>query len=114
MPFHLNLLILVEGKLLRREGRLPFAVSDDRRDCQPTRASGRIEFDNVGLAIGEKALNFTLRDTHGSEVRLSQLLTGKPAVKTWMFLVLAVMQSSSTPGRAWAGTETSTIATASG
>jgi|WetSurMetagenome_2_1015567.scaffolds.fasta_scaffold165750_2 predicted small secreted protein len=36
--------------------------------------------DKTGLAVGAKAINFTLKDTEGHEVRLSKLLAGKPVV----------------------------------
>ena len=50
------------------------------RDCDPTQTSGGGDFDDVGLQIGEKAVNFTLRDIHGTEYRLSQLLAEKPVM----------------------------------
>ncbi len=50
------------------------------RDCDPTQTSGGGNFDDVGLQIGEKAVNFTLRDTHATEYRLSQLLAEKPVM----------------------------------
>jgi cytochrome oxidase Cu insertion factor (SCO1/SenC/PrrC family) len=36
--------------------------------------------DKTGLAVGTKAINFTLKNTEGNEVRLSKLLAGKPVV----------------------------------
>jgi len=36
--------------------------------------------DKTGLAVGSKAINFTLKDTDGKEVRLSKLLAAKPVV----------------------------------
>ena len=50
------------------------------RDCDPTQTSGGGDFDDGGLQIGEKAVNFTLRDIHGTEYRLSQLLAEKPVM----------------------------------
>ncbi len=40
----------------------------------------RGNFDNAGLAIGERAVNFTLKDIYGNEYRLSRLLALKPVV----------------------------------
>jgi len=48
-----------------------------RRNCQIT---GGGNFDNVGLATGETAVNFTLKDIHGIDYRLSRLLVEKPVV----------------------------------
>ena len=36
--------------------------------------------DKIGLPVGEKAINFTLKDVQGTEVRLSRLLAEKPVV----------------------------------
>ena len=36
--------------------------------------------DKTGLAVGTKAINFTLKDTDGTEVRLSHLLAEKPVI----------------------------------
>jgi cytochrome oxidase Cu insertion factor (SCO1/SenC/PrrC family) len=36
--------------------------------------------DKTGLAVGAKAINFTLKDTNGTEVRLSHLLAEKPVI----------------------------------
>jgi cytochrome oxidase Cu insertion factor (SCO1/SenC/PrrC family) len=49
------------------------------RNCPsgPTSAQG---FDNAGLKVGEKAVNFTLRDVYGKEYRLSSLLVEKPVI----------------------------------
>ncbi len=49
------------------------------RDCKPGRPSGA-GFETVGLSEGGKAVNFTLKDIHGSEFILSQLLAEKPVV----------------------------------
>ena len=48
-----------------------------KRDCQLTKSDN---FGNDGLRVGEKAVDFTLRDIHGTEFGLSQLLTEKPVV----------------------------------
>ncbi len=50
------------------------------RDCDPTQTSGGGDFDDVGLQIGERAVDFTLRDIYGTEARLSQLLAEKPVM----------------------------------
>jgi len=47
------------------------------RGCSPS-AGGN--FDNAGLAIGEMAVNFALKDTQGNEYILSRLLSEKPVV----------------------------------
>jgi len=57
------------------------ALSDTLiRDCYPTGTSGGGNFNDIGLQIGEKAVNFTLRDIYGTEYRLSRLLAGKPVM----------------------------------
>ena len=49
------------------------------RGCERTsRPSGG--FENVGLAVGETAVDFTLQDVHGNTVSLAGLLTEKPVV----------------------------------
>ena len=48
-----------------------------KRGCQSLATTN---FDSTGLGLGETAVNFTLRDIQGREVRLSRLLTEKPAV----------------------------------
>ncbi len=48
------------------------------RGCERTRASGG--FENVGLAVGETAVDFTLQDVHGNTVSLAGLLAEKPVV----------------------------------
>ena len=50
------------------------------RNCQPAQSSADSNFGNTGLSIGDKAIDFTLQDTHGSESRLSQLLAEKPVL----------------------------------
>lgn len=47
-------------------------------DCQRTAPSGG--FDNVGLAVGETAIDFTLKDVDGNTVNLASLLGEKPVV----------------------------------
>lgn len=49
-----------------------------KRGCQRTGASGG--FQNVGLAEGEIAVDFTLNDVNGNTVVLSGLLAEKPVV----------------------------------
>ena len=48
------------------------------RNCQITQGSE--DFDNTGLAIGETAIDFSLKDTTGNEFRLSHLLAEKPVM----------------------------------
>ena len=48
------------------------------RGCQRTVPSG--DFDSVGLAIGETAVDFTLKDVDGNIVSLAGLLSEKPVV----------------------------------
>jgi cytochrome oxidase Cu insertion factor (SCO1/SenC/PrrC family) len=45
-------------------------------DCK----AGQSPTENVGLPIGGKAINFTLKDVNGTEVRLSRLLAEKPVL----------------------------------
>jgi cytochrome oxidase Cu insertion factor (SCO1/SenC/PrrC family) len=47
------------------------------QDCG---APGAFATDETGLAVGAEAVNFTLEDTEGNEVRISQLLAEKPVV----------------------------------
>ena len=56
----------------------PLLSSALKRDCQRTGASGG--FQNVGLAEGEIAVDFTLNDVNGNSVTLSGLLAEKPVV----------------------------------
>jgi hypothetical protein len=46
------------------------------RNC----TAGQAPTENVGLPIGGKAINFALKDVHGTEVCLSRLLAEKPVV----------------------------------
>jgi len=46
------------------------------RDCKAEDYAS----DKVGLPVGEKAVNFTLKNLKGNDVRLSQLLAEKPVV----------------------------------
>ncbi len=48
------------------------------REMQRTRRPGG--FDNVGLAIGDTAVDFTLKDIEGNTVSLRSLLSEKPVV----------------------------------
>jgi len=50
------------------------------RDCQESQSPVGGNFDAVGLRIGEKAIDFTLKDVTGDEYRLSQLLADKPVM----------------------------------
>ena len=50
------------------------------RNCQPSRPDGRNQFDNAGLEVGEKAVDFTLRATDGTALTLSELLAEKPVM----------------------------------
>ena len=49
-----------------------------KRGCERSRPSGG--FNNVGLAVGETAVNFRLKDIHGNTVSLAGLLSEKPVV----------------------------------
>ncbi len=48
------------------------------RGCE--RAETSRNFSNVGLAVGETAVGFTLQDTQGNIVNLSALLIEKPVM----------------------------------
>ncbi len=48
------------------------------REMKRTRRSG--DFDDVGLSIGERAVDFTLRDVDRNTVSLRSLLSEKPVV----------------------------------
>ncbi len=48
------------------------------KGCQRSRPSGG--FENVGLAVGESAIDFTLRDVDGNTFNLAELLSEKPVV----------------------------------
>ena len=55
------------------------ALSDDlKRNCQFEQVGE--DFDDAGLPVGETAVNFTLKDIHDTEFRLSRLLAEKPVV----------------------------------
>ena len=56
----------------------PVPSNDLIRDVKITRRSG--DFDNVGLTIGETAVDFTLKDVDGNTVSLRGLLREKPVV----------------------------------
>ena len=56
----------------------PVLLDTLKRNCQVTRGSDN--FDQIGLAVGETAVNFTLKDINGGELRLSQLLAEKPVL----------------------------------
>jgi len=61
------------------EHKEPALSTTLKKDCLINQSSVR-GFDNAGLEIGEQAVNFTLRDIHGSEFRLSRLLVDKPVM----------------------------------
>jgi hypothetical protein len=48
------------------------------RDCKRSGPSGG--FENAGLAVGETAVDFTLKDVDGNTVSLAGLLGEKPVV----------------------------------
>jgi cytochrome oxidase Cu insertion factor (SCO1/SenC/PrrC family) len=50
-----------------------------RNNCDPNQVSGG-GFNDAGVKVGEKAVNFTLKDVNGNETRLSQLLAEKPVI----------------------------------
>ncbi len=56
----------------------PVLSNDLIRDIERTIRSG--DFDNVGLTIGETAVDFTLKDVDGNTVSLRGLLSEKPVV----------------------------------
>jgi len=56
----------------------PILLDTLRRNCQITQGSDN--FNETGLAVGGTAVNFTLKDINGSEVRLSRLLAEKPVM----------------------------------
>ena len=56
----------------------PVLLDTLKRNCQINRGSGN--FNQTGLAVGETAVNFTLKDISGREFRLSQLLAEKPVL----------------------------------
>ena len=56
----------------------PVLSNDLIRDIKRVRRSG--DFDNVGLTIGDTAVDFTLKDVDGNTVSLRGLLSEKPVV----------------------------------
>lgn len=48
------------------------------RNCERSESSR--DFSNSGLAVGETAVDFTLQDSHGNIISLSDLLVKKPVV----------------------------------
>jgi len=56
----------------------PVLLDTLNRDCKINEE--RENFNNTGLAEGETAVDFTLKDINGNEHRLSQLLAEKPVV----------------------------------
>ena len=66
----------VPPESVSQETKMPELSDALKRDCQRSGLSGG--FDNAGLAIGEMAVDFTLKDTQGNTVRLAELLSQKP------------------------------------
>jgi len=58
----------------------PVLSTSLKRDCYLVQTPVRENFDNAGPGTGESAVNFTLRDIQGNEVRLSRLLIEKPVL----------------------------------
>jgi hypothetical protein len=56
----------------------PVLLEGLSKNCQSTGDSEN--FNNAGLSIGQVAVNFTLKDTQGTEFRLSRLLAENPVV----------------------------------
>ena len=56
----------------------PVLLEELSRNCQL--AESRDDFKDVGLSIGQRAVNFTLKDTQGAEFRLARLLVERPVV----------------------------------
>ena len=57
----------------------PVILSDAlKRNCQQSEAPRN--FDSTGLAVGEHAVEFTLKDVNGQEYTLSEMLVEKPVV----------------------------------
>jgi cytochrome oxidase Cu insertion factor (SCO1/SenC/PrrC family) len=51
-----------------------------KRNCQDTQLSLSDNYDEAGLQVGEKAIDFRLTDINSTEFQLSQLLVEKPVV----------------------------------
>ena len=66
------------NKNTKDEDGEPALLDALRRNCQITKGSSN--FDKSGLAVGEPAVNFTLKDINNKELRLSQFLAEKPVV----------------------------------
>ena len=49
-----------------------------KSNCEPNQEETRNSFRNVGLEVGTIAVDFTLSDTNGNEITLSELLSVKP------------------------------------
>ncbi len=62
----------------------PILLEELSRNCQPTERAfnhlRRNNFENTGLSIGQRAVNFALEDTQGAEYQLSRLLVETPVV----------------------------------
>ena len=56
----------------------PVLSTSLKRECPPDNVRGG--FENTGLSVGEMAVDFTLRDIHGTEFMLSRLLAEKPVM----------------------------------
>jgi cytoskeletal protein RodZ len=61
--------------IISEEPSLPDTLS---RNCRITQESD--DFDETGIAVGETAINFNLKDINGSEFQLSRLLAEKPVM----------------------------------
>jgi hypothetical protein len=58
----------------------PLLLNTLREGCQLPQLSSGDSFDGVGLMVGQRAINFKLRDVYGTEFELSQLLARKAVV----------------------------------
>ena len=58
----------------------PVLLDTLKKGCQFTQIVSGDNFDNVGLKVGQRAVDFRLRDIHGMEFELSRLLAEKPVV----------------------------------
>ena len=67
----------VQAPSTEAEPEKPVLSNALERSCQLAKSDN---FGNAGLRVGEKAVDFTLRDIYGTEFGLSQLLTEKPVV----------------------------------
>ena len=63
---------------LKPEEPSPSAALEE--SCRAIQTPSQGNFDQVGLRVGETAVDFTLRDIHGTEFRLSRLQEEKPVM----------------------------------